>query len=49
MERVVDPVNMNKAYRRVVSNKGAAGIDRMTVDKLREWIQANREPLLRNC
>jgi RNA-directed DNA polymerase len=46
MERVTDPENMNRAYRRVVSNKGAAGVDRMTVDTLREWVQANREPLL---
>lgn len=29
MERVVDPNNLNDAYRRVVSNKGAPGIDRM--------------------
>jgi RNA-directed DNA polymerase len=46
MERVVDPANMNRAYKRVVSNKGAAGIDRMSVDVLREWIRENKESLL---
>ena len=46
MERVVDPSNMNKAYQRVVSNKGAAGIDGMTVNDLRGWIDANKERLL---
>ena len=46
MERVVDPINMNRAYQRVMSNKGAAGVDHMSVDELREWIGANRERLL---
>jgi RNA-directed DNA polymerase len=46
MERVVDPVNMNKAYQRVVSNKGAAGVDGMSVDDLRGWIHENKEGLL---
>jgi RNA-directed DNA polymerase len=46
MERVVDPENMNRAYQRVVSNKGAAGIDRMPVSDLRAWINANKERLL---
>ena len=46
MERVVAPVNMNKAYQRVVSNKGVGGVDGMTVNDLREWIDANKERLL---
>lgn len=46
MERVVDPVNMNKAYQRVLSNKGAAGVDGMSVTDLREWIHENKERLL---
>lgn len=46
MERVTAPDNMNMAFRRVVSNKGAAGVDRMTVDQLRHWIDENRKPLL---
>jgi len=41
MERVVDPINMKKAYQRVVSNKGAGGVDGMAVSELREWIDAN--------
>jgi RNA-directed DNA polymerase len=46
MELVTSRSNMNRAYRRVVSNKGAGGIDRMTVDELAEWIRHNRENLL---
>jgi RNA-directed DNA polymerase len=32
MEEVVESKNLMKAYRRVVRNKGAAGIDGMTVE-----------------
>ena len=34
MERVVDPDNMERAYRRVVTNKGAPAVDGMTVHQL---------------
>lgn len=46
MERVTEPANMNRAYQRVVSNKGSAGIDRMTVFELREWIGKHKDSLL---
>ena len=46
MARVTAPDNMERAYRRVISNKGAAGVDRMTVEQLRKWIDENRKPLL---
>lgn len=48
MERVVTPANMNMAYRRVVSNKGSAGIDQMTVDELKGWIYEHKETLLQS-
>lgn len=48
MERVVTPANMNKAYQRVVSNKGAAGIDRMTVYELRGWIAEHKDAPLQS-
>ena len=34
MEAVVEKENMRRAYHRVVSNKGSAGIDEMSVDEL---------------
>ena len=34
MEAVVERGNMLRAYKQVVSNKGAAGVDGMTVDEL---------------
>lgn len=50
MERVVDPENMQQAYRRVVANKGAPGADGMTVqqlaDHLKQYWPTLRERLL---
>ena len=50
MEEVVCRENMLAAYQRVVSNKGAAGVDGMTVDELmpmlRDRWQAIRDELL---
>ncbi|TLN21092.1 group II intron reverse transcriptase/maturase [bacterium] len=39
MEEIVSRGNMTKAYNRVVSNKGAAGIDGMTTGLLKEYLQ----------
>lgn len=37
IERLVERENMLKAYHRVVGNKGAAGVDGMTIDELRAF------------
>ena len=52
MEEVICRENMLAAYQRVVSNKGAPGVDGMTVDELmpmlrKRW-QAIRDGLLNN-
>jgi len=38
MESILERENMNRAYKQVVSNKGAAGIDGMTVGQLRGYL-----------
>jgi RNA-directed DNA polymerase len=38
MERVVERANMWLAYQRVVRNKGAAGVDDLTVSELKGWL-----------
>ena len=39
MEEVVESKNLVKTYRKVVRNRGAAGIDEMTVDALKPYLQ----------
>lgn len=41
IERVVERKNLLEAYSRVVRNKGAAGIDKMTVEELKPYLQKN--------
>jgi group II intron reverse transcriptase/maturase len=38
MEQVSDPLNLSKAYRKVVSNGGSAGVDAMKVEQLQDWL-----------
>jgi RNA-directed DNA polymerase len=45
MELIVERSNMQQAYRRVVGNKGAAGVDGMTVDQLRTYLKTNWEAI----
>lgn len=44
-DKILDRSNLNKAYLRVKSNKGVAGIDEMTVDELFQYLRENREKL----
>jgi RNA-directed DNA polymerase len=46
MEEVCERENLNRAYKRVKANKGAPGIDGMTVDELYGWIKENKEELI---
>ena len=46
MERVVERSNLNRAYRKVRSNKGSAGVDGMTIDQMRDWIAEHKEVLI---
>ena len=43
LERMVERENMMAAYRKVVSNRGSAGVDKMTVDDLKTHLQKNWE------
>jgi RNA-directed DNA polymerase len=38
MEAVVERENMLRAYKQVVGNKGAAGVDGMTVEELKPFL-----------
>ena len=46
MDRVCEPSNWNRAFKRVVSNKGAPGIDGMTVEMLGPWLATHKEAVV---
>jgi RNA-directed DNA polymerase len=46
MERVCHRDNLNRAFKRVRANKGAAGVDGMSVGKLHEWIVTHKKTLV---
>lgn len=53
MERVADPLNLQKAYRRVKANAGKGGVDGMEVKELGKWMKDNfqslQDQLLKDC
>ena len=46
LERILSRDNLNRAYNRVKANKGAPGIDGMTVEQALPWLREHREELL---
>ena len=46
LERILSRDNLNRAYKRVRANKGAPGIDGMTVEDVLPWLREHREELL---
>ena len=46
MEEVASSANLNQAYKRVKANKGAAGVDAMSIAELLPWISENRDRLI---
>jgi RNA-directed DNA polymerase len=46
MEQVCEPANLNRAYARVMANKGSPGVDGMPVGKLGDWIRRHKQTLI---
>ena len=46
MEQILHKDNLNKAYKKVKSNKGAGGIDGMSVDELLGFLRNNQKHLI---
>ncbi len=40
--------NLNRAYKKIVTNKGASGIDEMTVDELGAYIKENEDAIVQS-
>ena len=48
MEAVCHSDNLNRAYKRVKANRGAAGIDQMPVEVLLPWLRQHKQDLIRS-
>lgn len=46
LEYILSPANLNRAYKRVRSNKGSAGIDKMEVESLKDYLVNNKDTLI---
>ncbi|MFV9511287.1 hypothetical protein [Tepidibacillus sp. LV47] len=45
LKKILDRNNMNKAYKKVKSNKGTHGVDGMGVDELLQYLKENKDQL----
>lgn len=48
MERVCEPSNLNQAYKRVKGNKGAPGVDGMSVETALAWLKEHKARLIQS-
>ena len=48
LSKVCSRSNLNRAYKRVKSNKGAAGIDRLTVDEMLGYLKRHKEEIVQS-
>src|SRR5699024_4081064 len=46
LDNILDRTNLNEAYNQVAKNKGAAGVDGMTIDELWGYLAENREAII---
>ncbi len=46
LERILQSENLNKAFKKVKSNKGAGGVDGMSVDELLTFLKENQKQLV---
>ena len=48
LEQILSPTNLNRAYKRVRSNRGSGGIDKMEVESLQDYLVNNKEKLIQS-
>ena len=46
LDKIIQPTNLNNAYKKVKSNKGAGGVDGMSVDELLPFLRDNQVQLI---
>jgi len=48
MERICDSANLNQAYRKVKTNRGAPGVDGITIERVNSYIHEHREEIVQS-
>jgi group II intron reverse transcriptase/maturase len=48
LEQILSPANLNRAYKRVRSNKGSGGVDKMGVESLQGYLVKNKDQLVQS-
>lgn len=48
LEQILSPINLNQAYKRVKSNKGSGGVDKMEVESLLDYLVLHKEELIQS-
>lgn len=48
LEMILSPANLNQAYKKVRSNKGSPGVDKMDVESLKDYLIINKESLIQS-
>ena len=46
LDQILETENINQAYKNVIRNKGAAGVDKMTIDELGVYLMENRDDII---
>jgi len=48
LEQILSPTNMNRAYKKVKSNKGSGGVDKMEVESLKDYLVVHKDELIQS-
>ena len=48
LEQILSPTNLNQAFKRVRSNRGSGGIDKMEVESLKDYLVMNKDQLIQS-
>lgn len=46
LDKILDRENLNQAFKQVKRNKGAAGVDEMTIEDLGAYMVRNKEEII---
>jgi group II intron reverse transcriptase/maturase len=48
LEQILSPANLNRAFKRVRSNRGSGGVDKMEVESLRDYLVEHKDGLIQS-